>query len=140
VLPLRRSRKYLREEKTYENLITTLEEISSENSSGKLLILVEGKNDLIALRELGFNGPIKTIKGRKLSDLIDEVYLEYKRVLVLSDWDNEGERLYKEIRYLLESYGVRVEDKYRRIIKSITKREIKDVEGLLSFVKHINLK
>ncbi|RLF67493.1 MAG: hypothetical protein DRN26_02270 [Thermoplasmata archaeon] len=140
MLPLRRSRKYLREEKTYENLITTLEEISSENSSGKLLILVEGKNDLIALRKLGFNGPIKTIKGRKLSDLIDEVYLEYKRVLVLSDWDNEGERLYKEIRYLLESYGVRVEDKYRRIIKSITKREIKDVEGLLSFVKHINLK
>jgi len=117
-----------------EYFIKFIDELKLENRDNNMLILVEGRKDVAALRLLGFDGPIKSIKGKRLSDLIDEIILEYSRVLILSDWDAEGEMLYKRIKFLLESYGIKVEDKYRREIKNFTKKEIKDVEGLYVYV------
>ncbi len=122
-----------------EYFIKFIDELKLENRDNNMLILVEGKNDVAALRLLGFDGPIKSIKGKRLSDLIDEIILEYSRVLILSDWDAEGETLYKRIKFLLESYGIKVEDKYRREIKNFTKKEIKDVEGLYVYVSSLRL-
>ena len=122
-----------------EHFIKFIDELKLENRDNNMLILVEGKNDVAALRLLGFDGPIKSIKSKRLSDLIDEIILEYSRVLILSDWDAEGETLYKRIKFLLESYGIKVEDKYRRDIKNFTKKEIKDVEGLYVYVSSLRL-
>jgi len=129
-----------RELERAEYFIKFIDELKIENRDNDLLILVEGKNDILALRLLGFEGPIKPIKGKRLPDLIDEILLEYSRVLILSDWDVEGERLYKKIKFLLESYGIKVEDRYRKEIKSFAKKDVKDVEGLYVYVSGLKSK
>ncbi len=111
-----------------------MEEIKYENEFRGMLILVEGARDVKTLRKFGISGPILCIKSWRYSDLIEYISLRYSRVLILSDWDPEGERIFYKMMKDLEECGVKVERAYRERIKSFARKEVKDVEGLKVFL------
>ena len=74
------------------------------------IIIVEGKKDKEVLKEVGFNNVYTIYELRK----DDEVFLNYREAIILTDNDNKGRILYKYVRNLLESDGIIINDIERR--------------------------
>ena len=78
--------------------------------------LVEGMRDVEALRSLGFRGDIiacSQIGGPEI-DLVDEIASKHQNVLILTDFDSEGRKIYKRLTRFFETKGVMVETGIRR--------------------------
>ena len=93
-------------------------------------VIVEGRNDAIALKKLGLEGDIITLhSGKNLYDFCEDIMERFSRVVILLDWDTKGENLYKSIgKNLLghwEEFSV-----FRDLIKILCQKDIKDVEGI----------
>ena len=95
--------------------------------------LVEGKNDVKALKELGFlfvfslDGP--------LFEMVE--FLErYKEVSLLLDLDKGGDILFKVLKHELSQKGVRINVKAR---KALAKTPVRQVEDLTRFMKNKGL-
>jgi len=92
-------------------------------------VIVEGKKDAAALRKLGFskivslNGPLfKVVEG-----------IEADEVVVLTDLDAEGRSLFSKLSKDLCTRGVRIDTRLREVL---FKTELRQIEGLCSFVKN----
>lgn len=83
--------------------IERLRDFSKEN-----LIVVEGKKDKKILEELGIKN-IYTIR----EILNKESFNGFKKVLILTDNDKKGRKLYKNLKYIFESDGIIVNEKFR---------------------------
>ena len=123
-------------EQKLESLIYVLEHLSREAKRG-VPIIVEGSKDLHALHKLNISGTVICIKnsGKILPDLLDAV--QNKSVIVLVDFDKEGITLVKVISTYLEKMGVKVNLTFWRRLKALLKRNVKDVEGLPSYLKSL---
>jgi len=121
-------------EKKLESIIDILEHLSQEVKRG-VPIIVEGRKDLHALYKLNISGTVICIKnsGKILPDLLDAV--QSKNVIVLVDFDEGGITLVKIISTYLERIGVKVNLNFWRRIKALLKRNVKDVEGLPSYLE-----
>jgi len=77
-------------------------------SRGGTPIIVEGKKDEEALRELGMEGPIHQIPsgGRTPLNSLEDLP-EYEEIIVLTDFDRTGEELADFCEENLEKLGVR---------------------------------
>jgi 5S rRNA maturation endonuclease (ribonuclease M5) len=107
------------------NLVTELTEYSSEG----VPILVEGKKDELALKELGVGGRIIRVRqyGKRLFELVEEL-ASYRAVIILTDFDQEGEKLADELSRRLHSLGVQtiMREKFRNAVSWICRQ----IEGL----------
>lgn len=123
-------------ERKFELLMKLLERLSKEDRKGTP-ILVEGKKDLSALRTLGIGGEIICVRnsGKVLVDSLDEVQAE--QVILLVDFDEYGKALAKDIVQYLERKSVKVNSVIWKEIKALVKRDVKDVEGLPSFMEKL---
>lgn len=74
-------------------------------------VIVEGKRDERAMRALGYEGELVSCCDCLLSnyDLAADVSKRFHRVLILTDFDSEGEELNRVFTRLLERHGVVVE-------------------------------
>ncbi|MBI5641553.1 MAG: hypothetical protein HZA17_14125 [Nitrospirae bacterium] len=93
-------------------------------------VIVEGKKDALALKKLGLVGEIITLhSGKGLYDFCEDVAERFSKVIVLLDWDDKGENLFRSVSKNLsghcEEFSV-----FRGIIKVICQKDIKDVEGI----------
>lgn len=120
---------------TLEKLENNLEKIREKSDEGAG-ILVEGKNDEEALRELGIEGPIHQIpaKGETLLNSIENLP-EYDEILVLTDFDRTGEKLAVFCRNQLEKLGVNVLSELNKKLKKFVRKGVKDIEGMSSFTQ-----
>ncbi|MDF1557087.1 MAG: hypothetical protein P1P80_02730 [ANME-2 cluster archaeon] len=109
-----------------EELIQDLRQWSDEGAA----IIVEGMRDIRALRELGITGPIMLGTQKALLELCEEVAREYSNVIVLTDWDNKGEKLARLMEGFLNNAGAVVNTDIRERIKALVKKRIKDIESL----------
>ncbi|MCF8885238.1 MAG: toprim domain-containing protein [Nitrososphaerota archaeon] len=83
-----------------EELQIIVERIIQESLNG-VPIIVEGKRDLEALRNIGVKGEIIIFKS--LRELVDKLrILNAKRVILLMDMDREGEDKTRYIKKFLE--------------------------------------
>ena len=123
------------EPEVYEKLMETLEEIREE-SEGGLPILVEGKKDETALRKLDVKGPVYQVpeKGKTLLNSIESLSSE-ERVIVLTDFDEQGEKLANFCERHLEKLGTEVDLEFREDLKSYLRKGVKDIEGMARFVR-----
>jgi len=123
-------------EQKLESIISVLEHLSQEVNRG-VPIIVEGRKDLQALYKLNIRGSVICIKnsGKILPDLLDAV--QSKSIIVLVDFDDEGITLVKMISTYLEKMGVKVNLTFWRRLKALLKRNVKDVEGLPSYLKSL---
>jgi 5S rRNA maturation endonuclease (ribonuclease M5) len=107
------------------SLLIGLNEYSNEG----VPILVEGKKDEQALIDLGVKGRIIKMKTqrKKISELAEGL-ASYKSVIVLTDFDQEGEELAREISRQLDVWGVQTI--MRREIRNAISWATRQIEGL----------
>ncbi len=115
-----------------DNLIQSL---NNESDIGSLVI-VEGKKDLDALLFLGFNGNIKIYHHFKgTTNFVDYFLQNYKKLILLMDYDRKGILITKKIMNQLNSKFVDLN--YKKKLLKITKGQIKAIEEIKSF--YINI-
>lgn len=123
-------------ERTFEGLSKTLEKLSRKGALG-VPIIVEGKKDVAALMKLGIRGKTLTIKdsGKILEDSLDRTL--GSEVVVFVDFDRHGSELAKEIAIYMESRKVKADLAVWREIRALVRRDLKDVEGLPSYLERL---
>lgn len=99
------------------------------------LIVVEGRRDIEALRSLGVTTNIKTLGSLKDVDIWE---LHGKHVVILTDFDEKGEKLYEKLRRELELSGAKVVESKRRAVEVLLAlKKTKEVETLKSLAKEL---
>jgi len=78
-------------------------------------IIVEGKRDKIALQLLGIDD-VYDISGKPVEDLLDLVPRD-RKYLILTDFDDEGERLRKTIHKLFSRNGLRFNSRLEHAVR-----------------------
>jgi 5S rRNA maturation endonuclease (ribonuclease M5) len=111
-----------------ERLREVLEALAEINKS--IPVIVEGKNDVIALKKLGLSGEIITLhRGSTIYDFCEEIAEKFPRVVLLTDWDEKGEMLHGSLSDNLRGH---IEDftAVRGMLKMLCQKDIKDIEGI----------
>ncbi|HSO25934.1 MAG TPA: toprim domain-containing protein [Methanobacteriaceae archaeon] len=113
-----------------------LEELKYYGEQG-VPILIEGKKDEKALRELGLEGDFMKVSGSPLNLFeIAEIAAESSpKVIILTDFDKKGNQLAKRLSRDIQSLGSYPDMQIRRKIMGMTRKYIKDIQSL---PKHIN--
>ena len=107
------------------------------------LVIVEGVRDVKAVRELGYLGRIDVISHSKVSlpDLATYISESANTVLVLSDFDESGNKQADRLTSLLEGIGVKVEKEKRRMLgKLFSTAGTKTVESINDIVHSFEAK
>jgi len=106
------------------------------------IFIVEGKRDKLVLHELGMEHVI-AISGRQLEEVVEEAArVERKRkaedvsVVILTDFDRDGNRKFIRLENLLHSSGIRVKNSVRNFFRDSLKvteiEELKKAARLVS--------
>jgi 5S rRNA maturation endonuclease (ribonuclease M5) len=103
----------------------------------RIPVIVEGRRDVNALRKIGLVGDIITIHGGKgLYEFCEDIAERFHRVILMIDWDEKGEVLYKTVSKhlngLWEEFSV-----FREIIKVLCQKDIRDIEGIPSLLERL---
>lgn len=97
-------------------------------------IVVEGPNDRAALEAFGIT-QLVTLSRTPLYRVVDDIAETSKRVIILTDLDKEGKRLYSKLKQSFDRIGVQVDTVYREWLFKETK--LSQIEGLPNYVKHL---
>ena len=115
----------------------------TEESSRGILIIVEGKNDVQTLRKLGVDGEIISTKtgGRTQQDVICELEESgAKEVILLLDFDRRGREWTRVLKQHLEKARIKPNLTFWNDLMRFAGREVKDVEGLASYIQTLKKK
>ena len=127
--------------KIYElitSLVLELNDLTSSPSEPTCLI-VEGVNDEGALRSIGIKGPILRIYGnqRTIDDIEREIIQhQYKRVVILTDYDFEGQELAGKLEEYLAP-KVKIVAKIRRKLRKALGGWVEVIEAIPSFFSRV---
>lgn len=113
-----------------ELLMKALEELFKEWKDGACIV-VEGKRDRDALKYLGLKTGVVAFKTLNcgISDAIERL-CHKNRIVILTDFDPEGDELASRISEVLIKRGVNVNLELRRKLLYILKGEVKGFEDL----------
>ena len=123
-------------EEIVEKIERTLEKIREIASEG-IPILVEGKKDEEVLRILGVEGRIIKVSQQSLNTLIDQLY-GCRRVLILTDFDEKGEKIAKTLSSLLEIEGTIPLHEMRNELKHALAGQVSCIEGIRKTLLRLN--
>jgi 5S rRNA maturation endonuclease (ribonuclease M5) len=111
-----------------ERLREVLEALYEVNK--RVPVIVEGKRDTIALRRLGLVGEIITLhRGKGLYDFCEDIVERFSKVIILLDWDEKGESLYRTLSENLSGHWEEF-SAFRGVLKILCQKDIKDIEGI----------
>ena len=101
----------------------------------RIPIIVEGVNDKKTLRSLGIETRIFTTQNRYKQNLIEfvetiEKTINGKKILILTDFDKEGETLNKKLASELAIRGFTPLHNIRRTIRKLLFKHSKQIESL----------
>jgi len=114
-----------------------------EESSRGILVIVEGKNDVETLRQLGVEGDIVSAKtgGKTQQDVICELEESgAKEVIMLLDFDKRGREWTRVLKQRLEKARIKPNLTFWNDLMRFAGREVKDVEGLASYIQTLKKK
>lgn len=92
-------------------------------------VIVEGDNDAAALKELGF---VEVHVLNKPPFVVAERFSKKDEVQILTDFDNEGKRLFVVLRHLLSQRGACID---RRLRLAVKETGVTQIEDLATFVR-----
>ena len=120
-----------------EVLTSILKELHEICENG--ICIVEGKRDEYALRKLGFKGKIVALRklNRSLDSIVESLSSE-ERIIILTDFDDEGEELAVRLYRAFKSRNVEIDLETRRKLSSLLKGEIKGLEELEPLISRIS--
>ncbi len=119
-----------------EKIELVLTQLAEESAKGKPIV-VEGKKDSEALRELGVNGAILTVKTGGKSFLQATVEIEALgpcEIILLLDFDRRGREGAKRLQESLERGKMKVNVKFWRELHSLVGREVSCIESLPAYI------
>ena len=121
---------------TREEIEEMIEKIKQEIEEDRLIILVEGKKDKAALEHLGLR-QIIILNGKDIWNRLEALSEEHKgkEILIFTDFDKEGKKLYGKITKDLERLGMRINKQYREFFQKKTK--VSHVEGMMTYVEKL---
>lgn len=125
-----------------EKILRVLECLAEESAKGTPTI-VEGKNDIEALRTLGIEGKIISAKtgGKTILDVVSEVEkLSAKEVIMLLDFDRRGKELTKRLKQNLEKAKTKINLTFWSKLSKLVGTEVKDIEGLATYMETLKRK
>jgi 5S rRNA maturation endonuclease (ribonuclease M5) len=97
-------------------------------------IIVEGIKDKRALELFGFKEIVILKKG--IFETCEEISKNAKEVVILTDLDSEGKKLYSVIYENLERNNVKVDNKFREFLFRET--GLRQIEGLVKYVDRLD--
>lgn len=108
--------------------------IRSLNSKKNSIVVVEGKRDEEALKNLGFSGKVCRFHSFKgLARFVDSM-LRYENLILLLDSDRKGRYLTGKIMSHLE-HRMTVDLSFRRKLGIITKGKVRHIEDLVRYAE-----
>lgn len=113
-----------------------IDELASRAERGAV-ILVEGRRDRASLEALGVRGRIVMTSQRQLFNLAERVSQQNVDVIILSDWDERGEEVARNVEVFLKSNGARPDCEPRKKLRILSKKEIKDIESLHGYIERL---
>ncbi len=120
----------------FEEFLTYLVRELNQLSDEKGVVLVEGKRDAIALRNIGYKGEIVSIaslKQREPLGLLERANI----VVILTDLDREGRQLAARYVKLLIHNGIKSSLEYRKRLLIASRGTFLHIENLRRFA-HLN--
>jgi 5S rRNA maturation endonuclease (ribonuclease M5) len=122
-------------EKRLEKICSILERLEKQSANGAPIV-VEGKNDVKALRRLGISGDIILAKtsGKSFLDVLSEIEGKQKReAILLFDFDRRGKEWTGRMARCLEGVKIVPNLLFWRTLLGLVGRDVKDIEGLASY-------
>jgi len=120
-------------EERLEELEKALQQL--EDLSEHVPIVVEGQRDKTALKRLGITKNVYPLnKGKSVFSFCEEISRFAKTAVILTDWDKRGGQLARMLRDGLEANGVHANDLIRMQLVILSKKEVKDIESLPTFI------
>ncbi|MDD7478392.1 MAG: Toprim subdomain protein [Methanomassiliicoccales archaeon] len=111
-----------------DEILDRIQSMSSDH-----VILVEGKNDRRSLLDLNLS--LDTIEVQRDGGPLraaEMVYESGKKAIILTDWDDRGDRLAKDLSEQLSALCIPYDMNIRKDLRDICIKDIKDVESLHS--------
>jgi 5S rRNA maturation endonuclease (ribonuclease M5) len=106
-------------------------------------VIIEGKRDTIALRNLGYEGDLVELNdGKSILSTVENLVRKYGRgsnFIVLMDWDRTGEKLTAKLKNYGESCDLVPNLRIRRELSVLCSKDITCIEELPTFVKMLKL-
>jgi 2,5-diamino-6-(ribosylamino)-4(3H)-pyrimidinone 5'-phosphate reductase len=125
-----------------EKIQLIIAKLTEESVKGKPII-VEGKKDAQALRILGVNGAILTVKtgGKSFLEATAEIEnLGAREVILLLDFDRRGKEGTKRLQESLERAKIKINILYWRELRALVGREMQCIESLTSYLNTLQEK
>ncbi len=108
------------------------------------IVIVEGIKDKKALEDLGINNII-VLNRRPLYAVVEKVATVYDKakkltgekisVMILTDLDTEGKKLYGKLNSGLQNFGVRIDNRFREFLFKNTK--LRQIEGMKRYIERM---
>jgi 5S rRNA maturation endonuclease (ribonuclease M5) len=112
--------------------------LRGESEEPGTVVVVEGERDRRSLRRLGLSGSIALVhRGESLSGMAHRLLRHSRRVIVLTDWDNEGGQFARRLKGFLEAERIELDLEYRRRLARILRGELVHVEGLHGWARRL---
>ncbi len=109
-----------------EQILELLDKIKQKD----LLVVVEGLKDRRALEELGI---VRIFcLNQPLFAVVEEIAATEKEVVLLTDLDEEGKKLYYRLSVDLQRHGVKISNKLREFLFTT---KLRHIEGLNSYLQ-----
>lgn len=101
-------------------------------------VIVEGRRDVAALRRLGVSRNVIALnKGSSVFSFCEALSENHSEAVVLSDWDKRGGQIARRLKEALKANGVRTVEHIRMQMVILSKKEVKDIEGLPAFIERL---
>lgn len=112
------------------DLAKELNELSQEGAA----VLVEGKRDVVAMRGLGYAGPIFTVSIlTSRAPTREKLRAQVRKMIIMTDLDSEGRRLASRYMKFLTKEGIQVSLDQRRRLSKASKGVFLHIENLRRF-------
>ena len=99
-------------------------------------VIVEGVKDKQALSAFGISNIF--VLNKPLFEIVELIAEKTKDCAVLTDLDDEGKKLYSMLAEDLQHRGVKIDNSFRNFL--FKKTQLRQIEGLITYLRHINLK
>lgn len=109
-----------------------IEELLADIKNKDLLVVVEGPKDKHALESLGITN-IMSLK-KPLYAVVEEIASKAKEIVLLTDLDEEGRKLYHRLSIDLQKHGIKINNKLREFL---FKTKLRHIEGLATYLNSI---
>ena len=125
---------------SFKKLSCIIEELKICAEQG-MPILIEGKKDEEALKNLGIDGNFIKVSGSglKLFEIAEKAVKSSSKVIILTDFDKKGIELAKRLAEDIQSLGCYPNLEIRRKIMGMTRKFIKDIESLPRHMNQLEL-